>query len=319
MLDLRRFRYFLKIVELGSLSRAAAHLNIAQPALSQHVMALEEEFKAQLLLRSPQGVKPTEAGKTLYRHIQSILKLLDQALHDVALSSEALAGTVSIGLPSSTADLLSLPLLQAVRAHYPDLRLQIGSMPSRLLPELVINGRLDLALIFGDRPGKGLSCRGLAVEELFFVGKAVRGRPKGADTIEFAELARHPLVLPCRPHMIREALEAAVAQAGVSLHVLAELDSIPSLVAAAKRGIAATVVPWSATRLAGRGDIVTQHFRKPVTRRISLCLSDSLPATKTTEAVADILVTTMETLVANGSWHGLSLLPADRPHRAALA
>ena len=86
-MDTRRLKSFLKIVDTGSLTRAAAALNIAQPALSQQLQSLVAHFRQKLLIRSQQGVTPTEAGRVLYRHAQAILKQFDQAETDVKRSS----------------------------------------------------------------------------------------------------------------------------------------------------------------------------------------------------------------------------------------
>ncbi len=87
-MDTRKLAYFVQIVDSGSITKAAAALHVAQPALSQQVSALENELKQRLLIRSKQGVKPTAAGHTLYRHAQSILRLVDQARQDVAIPAQ---------------------------------------------------------------------------------------------------------------------------------------------------------------------------------------------------------------------------------------
>lgn len=78
-MNLRRLKYFIKIVEVGSLTQAANMLHIAQPALSQQLATLEGEVNQQLLIRTKRGVTPTEAGKTLYSYAQSILHQCEQA------------------------------------------------------------------------------------------------------------------------------------------------------------------------------------------------------------------------------------------------
>jgi LysR family transcriptional regulator, nitrogen assimilation regulatory protein len=96
--DFKKLTSFVKIVDAGSMSRAAHALNIAQPALSQHIVALETHVKQTLLLHSNQGISPIEAGLTLYRHAQVLLKQLDQAEWDVPSASKSLQGRVSVGL-----------------------------------------------------------------------------------------------------------------------------------------------------------------------------------------------------------------------------
>ena len=78
-MNLRRLKYFVKIVEIGSLTQAAEILHIAQPALSQQMATLENEVDQRLLHRTRRGVTPTEAGLLLYSYAKSILGQCEQA------------------------------------------------------------------------------------------------------------------------------------------------------------------------------------------------------------------------------------------------
>src|SRR5882672_8321640 len=112
-MNLRRLKYFVKIVDIGSLTQAADVLHIAQPALSQQLATLEGEVRQQLLLRTKRGVTPTEAGKVLYRHAQLILRQCEQARVDMDAAGRGVSGAVSVGLaPGTAAASLSLPLLR---------------------------------------------------------------------------------------------------------------------------------------------------------------------------------------------------------------
>ncbi|EBU7498253.1 LysR family transcriptional regulator, partial [Salmonella enterica subsp. enterica serovar Typhi] len=72
-MDLRQLKYFVKVVESGSFSKAANVLHVAQPALSLHVKHMEEELGVALLHRAAQGVTPTQAGERLMLHAKRIL------------------------------------------------------------------------------------------------------------------------------------------------------------------------------------------------------------------------------------------------------
>lgn len=96
-MNFRRLKYFVKIVDIGSLTRAAEVLHIAQPALSQQVATLEGELNQQLLIRTKRGVTPTDAGKILYTHARAILRQCEQAQLAVHNVGQALSGQVSIG------------------------------------------------------------------------------------------------------------------------------------------------------------------------------------------------------------------------------
>ena len=101
-MNLKRLQYFVRIVDIGSLTQAADILHVAQPALSQQLATLEGEVRQQLLLRTKRGVVPTEAGKILYRHAQLILRQCEQAQADMKAAGQGLSGAVSVGLAPGT-------------------------------------------------------------------------------------------------------------------------------------------------------------------------------------------------------------------------
>ena len=157
-MNLRRLKYFVKIVDIGSLTQAADVLHIAQPALSQQLATLEGELKQQLLIRTKRGVTPTEAGNILYMHAQTILRQCEQAQSAVNCAGEALTGQVSVGLAlGSAASTLAANLLQAVREQHPRILLYLNENFTSTLSELVTEGRMDMAVISEARPVKGLA------------------------------------------------------------------------------------------------------------------------------------------------------------------
>src|SRR4051794_28500681 len=173
-MNLRRLQYFVKIVDIGSLTQAADILHVAQPALSQQIATLEGEFRQQLLVRTKRGVTPTEAGRVLYRHAQLMLKQFEQAQADVRNSGRALSGQVSVGLaPGTAASALALPLLKTVRARHPDVVLYLNENLGTTLCEQVGNGRMDMAVLYGGRSiVQGMTFEPLLTEELVLVAPA---------------------------------------------------------------------------------------------------------------------------------------------------
>lgn len=320
MLVLRPLRHFISIVELGSVSRAAGHIGIAQPALSHQMTAIEKELGVKLLYRGPQGTRPTEAGRALYRHAQVLLRQLDDARRAVRLNTDDISGIVSVGLSVTTAEILSLPLLVQLRESHPSIRLQLIALPHRLLGEMLANGRLDIALLFDQGLTKGLTVRPLAIEEIFFVSAGPGGEPDtpARKAVELSEVAAFPLLMPCRPHAARMLLETTLTQAGYNFNVVAEIDSVPSMVEAAKAGFGATVLPWSAVyREAAQGRLSVQPFARPITREISICRSDTVPLSAAVSATWNAIEATVAELVATGRWKGLTLLWNDRPQEQA--
>jgi LysR family transcriptional regulator, nitrogen assimilation regulatory protein len=317
MLDLRPLRHFTAIVEMGSLSRAAAHVGIAQPALSHQVAALEGELGVKLLDRGPRGVTPTDAGRTLYRHAQVLLRQLDQVRRAVNVG-DGVSGTVSVGLSATTAEILSVPLLRKLQAEHPGIRLELVALPRRLLGEMLFNGRLDIAVLFDQPPIKTLIVERVATEEIFFVSQQ-KGEKNSAHGVTLGEVARHPLLMPCRPHATRMLLESMMTQAGIQFNVVAEIDSVASMLEAVEAGVGATVSPWSAVhRQALQGRICIRPFAIPITREIAMCRSDTAPLTAAVMATWAAIRPCLEELVKASIWKGLQL-HANAPPAAGIA
>lgn len=147
-MDVRQLRFFVAIVEEGTISAAAQRLRIAQPALSKHVHGLEEELGVQLLSRSAQGVRPTEAGQRLHEHAEFILRYLGQTIEEVRGYAKEPHGVVAVGLPTSVAVVLSVPLVAAMRQQLPHVLLRIAEGMSGDILEWLKAGRLDFAMLF---------------------------------------------------------------------------------------------------------------------------------------------------------------------------
>ena len=161
-MNLRRLKYFVKIVDIGSLTQAAEVLHIAQPALSQQVATLEGEMDQQLLIRTKRGVTPTEAGKILYTHARTILRQCEQAQLAVNNVGQTLRGQVSIGLaPGTAASAITMPLLQTVRNELPEVMVYLQESSGTALNDKLLAGQLDMAVLsgFGVELGKGLDSR----------------------------------------------------------------------------------------------------------------------------------------------------------------
>lgn len=127
-LELRQLRYFVKIIELGSLGRAALELDVGVSALSQQISKLESELCTRLLNRTSTGVTPTSAGFAFLHHAQLTLRQAENAI--MAAHRGRMSGYVSVGLPPTTATVLALPLINAMRTRYPDIQLHLVEMLS---------------------------------------------------------------------------------------------------------------------------------------------------------------------------------------------
>src|SRR3546814_467166 len=123
-MNLRQLSYFVRIFELRNMTRAAESLHVAQPALSQQIALLEDDLGVRLLVRGPKGVQTTAEGALLYRHAQTILRQMESTRSRLHKTGGQISGTVSIGLASSTAHILALPLMRLVKEEHPAIVLE---------------------------------------------------------------------------------------------------------------------------------------------------------------------------------------------------
>ena len=294
-MNFKRLRYFAKVVDVGSLTQAAELLHVAQPALSQQIVTLEAEVRQQLLIRTPRGVTPTEAGKTLYRHAQLILRQVEQARTDMAADRLGVSGPVSVGLaPGTAASALAVPLISAVRTKHPGIILYLNENYGTTLSELIMNGRMDLAVLYGNRPIHGLSFLKLLDEELFLVGATATSGP-----VRLAELENLELFLPRPYNIVRKLVDEHFMRAGMTPRVVAEVESAVTLKAIVADGLGATILPASMAReVAGTHHDWCRRIVEPTIRApLTLCQSDHLPLSEPAEVVKSILLDLASALI----------------------
>lgn len=290
-MDTRRLYSFVKVVDAGSITRAADLLHIAQPALSQQMTALEAQFGQRLLLRSKQGVEPTEAGRELYRHARTILRQLEQAHADVEVVGRELAGGVSVGLaPYSTVNALALPLLSVVRARHPRVLLHLDEIGG-VLSEALMTGRMDMALLYDRGPIRGVDFEPLLTEELVLVGPHDLLPATAADAaIAVSDLAEVPLLLPGPSHTIRQVVEEALTAASTAANVVAEVDTLSLTTRAVRAGLGATILPESiADRTVRRGNLSSRRLSPTLTVHVSLGTASGQTLSRPAEAVRALL------------------------------
>jgi LysR family nitrogen assimilation transcriptional regulator len=314
-MEIRQLKYFVRIVELGSVSRAAADLFIAQPALSHQISNLEEELKVKLLSRSVRGVSATEAGEVFYRHARAMLRQMDRMRTDVQHAGDYPQGLVSVGLPSSAATLLAPQLIARAAARYPDIQLQITESLSGHLEELVVNGRIEMSLLFEPiapdttasrrKASSHLDVRPLLVEQLYLL--SAHGVGDGSD-VTLAQAAQCALALPGKSNVTRQIIDAAFQAAGFEMKVLAELDSLATIRAVVASGVGATI--GSASIPGGTAGLHVQSVNHPaMQRRLSLCTFDIVPLSSAAHRIVELITEVTGERVEAGAWPGASPVP----------
>ena len=305
-MELRQLRYFVAIVDHGSLSRAAVILHIAQPALTQQLRQLEEELGVQLLHRSAQGVLSTDAGKVFYEHAQAILKQVADARSAVAQSAERPSGSVTLGLPHSISGALALPLLTASRAQYPEITLQLTEELTGNLGEQLKSGRINLAVLFDDGQLGQFGTTPLVEEDLQFISRSDAAYAKGKHSLTLQEALAATLILPGLQHGVRPRIESMARAAGLNVGNVIEINSIAILKSALLADMGATLLP-SAPVLdeLQRGTLRAQTIHDPaISRTVVLCFSRNIPLTNAAAAITRLVRQVSDQLCAEGLWPG---------------
>lgn len=316
-MDIRQLRYFVQIVESGSLSKASRELHIAQPALSQQLAKLEDQVGKPLLNRSSKGVTPTENGLALYHHARFMLRQLNQALSIARSETGPINGMVTVGLPATTVAAIGLPLVQRIRERYPDLLLNVVEGMSGHIGQLMRIGQLDLAVLFSSDVASDASIEPLLVEELFLmIPEHSRLVPPGRKTITIAEASELPLILPTSVHGLRQRIAGEFENRGLTPKIVAEIDSLSLLMNCIYGDMGATIKPMGAIMQEGARGRRWRYlsFSDAVFRRRNFLYA--LPAERLSPAaavVASELKDTARQLVESDAWPGFESIKRTRP------
>lgn len=288
-MNLKQLRYFVQVAELGSFSRAAAQLEIAQPALSRQIRHLETELRQNLLYRNGRGVSVTEAGKRLIDYARGILHQVARAEEDLRDARGALSGRVAVGLPPSIAKTITVPLTKEFRKRLPGATLSIIEGMSATMQEWLTLGRLDIALLYNPVPAPGVDTAPLLDEDLFLIAPGTGG--SRATPINLADLPGLPLIIPNRPHAIRALVEARLTAIGRKPLIAFEIDGVPSILELVAEGLGYAVLPRTAMLTSARpGAYVARPIVRPrLKSRLAVAVSSQRPVTPTQQAVLDLI------------------------------
>ena len=288
-MNLKQLEYFVHVAELGSFSKAALILNIAQPALSRQVRLLETDLRVSLLMRNGRGVVLTEAGQRLFDHSVGILQLMARVREDIESTRGEPAGRIVVGLPPSMGRILTLPLVEGFRASLPKARLAIVEGLSAHLVEWIATGRVDLGLLHNPEPNPALDIMPVLDEPLGLVSPAGGARKKAPVT--FSQLADLPLILPERSHAIRKLLETQAALSGHKLNVALEVSSVQSILELVRAGYGHAVLTQTALAACTQPEaFVLRPLTAPhLTSTLCLAVSAHKPSTPLTKHVLRLL------------------------------
>ncbi len=311
-MDLRQLNTFVQVAELGSLSKAAERLHIAQPALSRQIRLLEQELRTSLFTRHGRGMVPTEAGDALLARAISILRQVEEARADLGARSDVVRGKVVLGLPPTVGDVLAARIITRFTRLYPEVSLRIVPAFTGYLREWLQRGELDLAIMYEQHPADRIHTRPLLTERLFLVADRQAGlrldRPVGLSAI-----ASHRLILPGPTHSLRQLIEREAAAKRLTLDVPIEADALQTLKDLARRGLGATVLPFASVHEEVAEEKLTAApvVRPALNRKLVLGLPSGRRASNALSRFTEELLNEIEAMIDGGIWAG----KLDAKHR----
>lgn len=252
-MDIQHLEVFRAVATIGSLSRAADVLHIAQPALSRQIKSLEASLDVRLFVRTGRGMALTDAGHELLQQSASIVTEMRRLQDNMRSFNGVPSGQVVVGCVPTVSERIAGTIAEEVIRELPEVSLRLVEGYSGYLLNWMHRGDLDLAVIYQGDERPHVHFEPIAREELVAVG-ATNHWPNGSDTVSFSELATRPITVPGSGHGLRNIIDAAARQTRTELDVILEADSFRVLLDVVARGLAVTVLPKSA--LIGRH----QHF-----------------------------------------------------------
>ena len=295
-MELRSLAYFVRIAELGSITRAAAHLRLAQPALTRHVQRLEEELGTALFTRANRGVRLTEAGEKLLESAQRILRDVERTGDEIRAQEAHPSGRIILGVTPTLCPVLVPDLFACMREEYPRVELKVVHAGMVRLEEFLVDGRVDLALLSEMSKSRLILSTRLAEEDMVLVTKP-GARPRAIVAPD--ELAATPLILG---DGLRAAMETLLAGCGVELQVETELNDHETIRLMVQQGVGASILPHSSVcRECARG-LADAHriTRSGVFRTLALGVAANRGASSARDAVAEIVTQVLGDIEAEG-------------------
>lgn len=289
--DLQRWRAFVAISELGSLTRAAVFLDTNQSLLSRQLNALERECGARLFNRTGRGVELSDMGQRIFEQVKGLLADARRLEADIRGEAREPSGRVTLGSLPSIGPALIGPLFSQVRQRFRGVQLKVLEGSSGQIEEWLVDARIDIAILYrygGNVPEQE---HALATVDSWLIGAPGDVLTASAE-VPFKALDQLPFILPGAPNGLRSALDAAARHEHIRLAPVIEADSLPLQKALVAREQLFTVLPlhavWSEVQ-AGQLQ-AARIVDPPFQRTVSMVMAKSKGPAKAVSAVCAEIV-----------------------------
>lgn len=301
--DLHKWRAFVAIGELGSLTRAALFLDSNQSLLSRQLNALERECGTRLFNRTGRGVKLSEIGLVLFPEVKDLLLKAEQLEDHIRGDAREPNGRVTLGLLPSIGLPLVGRLFSEMRRRHPAVKLKILEGSSGQVEEWLADARVDIAILYRYGPSLPELEQSLALVDSYLIG-AAGDKPSGTPEVVFGTLHELPFILPSVPNGLRSALDSIARQQRISLEPVIEADSLPLQKALVATERLYTVLPLHAvwSEVADGRLQAARIVDPPFQRTISMASAKAKGPTRAVAAVTSQIVEIVDDMARAGMW-----------------
>lgn len=312
-MDLKQLRYFLRIADLGSFTRASESLHIAQPALSRHIKLLEEELGVPLFVRNGRGVKVTHAGRQLQEHANQLMGCLANAKRSVQQLCALPTGSVSLGISPQVGARFIADIMCQFRDRFPGGELKIREGLDLEIVRDIKLGHLDIGLVHNPSYHQGVFSKTVFQEEIFLIASGREARL--GDECKFDHLAKLPLVLTAKPSPLRNYIEAMADEKKVSLNVHLAVDSFPAIKELVASGEGFGLLPYAMIHdEVARGHLRPIRIVNPaITRFLAIAVPKKRVGSLATEKLAELIQQRIESFIEIGIWRGVPFVDRAGP------
>ena len=304
-MDLKELRYFRAIAEWGTLSKAAAHLHVAQPALSRQMQKLERSLGVDLMRRTSKGVTMTPAGLALLQRTIQLEHDLAETRREVSNFSKGLSGTIHFAVQYPLSTLLMPSLFKAYRGAYPDVAIHVVEGYSSDIVASLLAERLDVAVL--DPPTHehvDLTVLPLWVDELALFGPASAAKlPLFLGTnMSLQDAATLPLIMPSQSSSLRRLVECTFMKHHLKLHPVLEADGQLLNIEMVKAGYGYTIFPKGPFAvLAEQNGLISRNLTPTILRTTALVTRTALLEDRKVAPFIKMIKELVPILIGSGS------------------
>lgn len=235
--SLEHYKVFYYTAKCGSVTKAAAELNISQPAVSQALKQLEQSLNTELFYRASKGMQLTAEGELLFSYVKNGYEQIEMGVQKVRQMQNMELGEIRIGASDMTLQYYLLPYLEKFHEQYPAIKVYVTNAPTPRTLESLQENRIDFAVVSSPFPemkdAEVIPVR--EIEDVFVAGRRFISYKN--KTLDFKELEKLPLICLEQDTSTRRYVDSFLAQNGVSLHPEFELATSDMIVQFVRRNL----------------------------------------------------------------------------------